>query len=385
MLKFWIVLVFAGCGWLEPTQESQAQAVGPVGLSRVAHSGSPLAGSGTQANPLTATLVTTPPLTGSGSTLYPLVYGLSPMGGYFGDGADGACNFDGVTFPVAGATSLSIPPWIFYQMNRDIQCATIVISGANTVLWVNGYRILARDNIVVNTGATTGTLSIYGGGDPAASVGVAGVGRQRGSTCAGGAGAASNASGLGGAVGTSATASGQTRCHPRTGGGTGAGGAGVNAGGATPGVGSVFTAANGDIVATAWNALGFRTPGNSSYGQTCGSGGSAGGGGGTAGSRGGSGGGGAGGIVIGTPTISFVAGSGIYGYGGVGANPLNDGVRASGGGGGGEGALVVLVTADDTAQTAPINNDGGAGGIGVNGGANGQQGAHGCQIRWSLK
>lgn len=385
MLKILFVLAFAGCNWLEPTQESGAQAAGPVGLSHVTHTGSPLAGSGTPANPLTATLVATPPLAGSGSTLNSLTYGLSPMGGYFGDGSDGACNFDGVTFPVAGATSLSIPPWIFYQMNRDIQCATINITGVNTVLWVNGYRILARDSIVVNTGATTGLFSIYGGGDPAAAAGTPGVGRIQGSTCAGGAGGVSNASGLTGAIGTGATASGQTRCHPRAGGGTGAGGNGVNAGGATPGVGSAFTTLNGDIVATAWNAIGMRTPGNTGYGQTCGSGGSAGGGGGTAGSRGGSGGGGAGGIVIGTPTISFAAGNSIYGVGGTGANPLNDGVRASGGGGGGEGALVILITADDSAQTAPINNDGGAGGIGVNGGTNGQQGANGCQIRWSLK
>lgn len=373
-----LVYLLSGCEW----QRSDAQAVGPTGLSRVNHSGGILSGSGTTANPLTVTISETTPLSGAGTTASPIVYGLSPMGGYFGDGSDGACSFDGTTTPVAGATGAASAPYYFYTMQRDIQCTTISITGSNTILYTQSYRVLARDSITINVGATSQPFAIYNGGVPASTV-TAGAARIRGSTCAGGAGGASQGSGGVGAVGTGATASGQTRCHPRSGGGTGAGGAGVNAGGAAPSTGSTASAANGDIVASAWNAISLRFPGNAAYGQTCGAGGSSGGGGGTAGRRGGAGGGGGAGLIVAAPTIIATSGD-IGGQGGGGGDALSGGA-AAGGGGGGEGSLVVVVTADNTAQTVNINNDGGAGGLGAVGGANGQQGANGCAIRWSLQ
>src|SRR5689334_9773773 len=81
----------------------------------------------------------------------------------YGDGSDGAVNFDGVTTPVAGATLAGST----YTLARDVHATTLVVA-AGVIIKTVGWKMFATTSMVVN-----GTLNFDGNNAAAAVAGAA--------------------------------------------------------------------------------------------------------------------------------------------------------------------------------------------------------------------
>lgn len=352
-------------------QSADAQAVGPSSLQRVNVSAAGICtGDGKTATPLACTLTTDGvTLSGSGTSGSPIVFLSVVAAGAYGDGYDGACNFDGSTTPVAGATLAGS----VYTQQRDIYCATIDVDSGVTVV-TNQWRTIAQnsfnnDGVVTNDGNPGSTFN--GGAAKAGNTiggGGAGAVGNTGAGTAGGAGTAETPRGFSAATG---------------GGNAGAGGAGVSAGGAGGVTGAVFTLGRGDmhdgyLWAIGWTGGGSQAAATFACVVNCSPGGGGGGGNGTV--RGGGGGGGAGGMVLAAPVFT---GSGTFtARGGAGAAGAA-GTGNVGGGGGGKGGLVVVGYSQGTAPTIAVT--GGAGGAhGGTGGSDGVAGSAGLVLTFPI-
>lgn len=257
--------------------------------------------------------------------------------GWYGDGSDGTCNYDGSTTVLGVAPSGSV-----YNLNRTTFCNTETVSTGITVN-VTGYPIYVR-----------GTLTVNGSGHFANN---GNDGTTPSGACSAPAGGAQLANGIftsspgtaGGNGGTTGGVhGGDTTFTCR---GLGAAGAGGNGASGTGGAGGTKI----DMAATAgdchdWHHL--HDTGRSFSGVTTfwvGIGGGGGGGTNVANGCGGGGGSGAGGLVVyahriaGTGTLMFTAtgGNGGNGNNNVGCTGAGNGC---GGGGGGTGGLMYVIT-----------------------------------------
>lgn len=346
------------------TQSSTAQSVGPVGLQRVAVTGGILSGSGTVANPLTATITTDSTITGTGSSGSGLTITASLASvnfGLFGTGEDGTRTFDGSSV-VLGMT----PVANVYTLDHDIFCHSCTIDSGVTVR--GPYRIYDDGTLTLNGKITRngadGSGITAGAAEAAGSLPATKGGGGGGST-AGGAATAGTGAGstprdcTAGAIAAGATGG---TCQGG-GGGTGASGAGA-AGGTT----TLAAANQGDI----------RVPIQAQFGKlgnasdyTISSGGG-GGRGDAANTKAGGGGGAGGGYIYGAVhqfagTGSYEAKGGAGGAGGAGGN--------AGGGGGGGGGRIQLVIGTGSCPT--MTNTGGAAGTASGTGTNGGSGGAG--------
>ena len=388
-----VALISGACGY----QSVDADPVGSIGISKVTHNGLPLSGSGTTANPLDMHLQVVSPIGGDGSGASPLTYGLNATGGYFGAGTDGALNFDGVS-TVLGMVPVNCcfagpPQGKLYSLTRDIHATTIDVQEG--VLVYGPFRVLAKTRIDLHYNAATGYGGWIGHSGNDAANNVAGGATSQGSICGAAAGG-NGQTGVGSAGGNAGNP--RPRGATGTGGGTGAGGAGVSAGGASGSQGTAFLPQNGDIHESAYYAINMRTARDVVVSNSGGGGsGGGGGGGGGAGRPGGGGGSGGGCLVVAAPTIT---GTRSYAdsqanctpantclgvlsvHGGRAGNGTSSVGTATGGGGGGGGGLLVVVVADGVKPGIEIQ--GGPGGTGYNGGANGNDGPMGMMSFWNV-
>lgn len=285
---------------------------------------------------------------------------LSPI--MFGDGSDGAANFDG------SATVLTlVPASMVYTLTRDIYCTNLIVGSGVTIrtagfcIFFSGIlsgsgRITAKGNDAV--GATAGALfSLVG--TLKTSAGGGGNGRSD-------LGAGSNASGSGG---------------NNIGGGTGGAGGqadGGNAGGAG-GTSSAPAAGAGTIrdmsVLYRRTIIGSATAGFS--GSTGGGGGGCNPGTGTATSGGG--GGAAHGLIV-CGRVWDWTGT-LDADGGAGASAVATGDGKAGGGGGGPGGWLLAI-GEKGISKGTIRAAGGALGTGVGGGSNGVAGTAGLVVQF---
>lgn len=292
----------------------------------------------------------------------------------FGNGGDGALNFDGVTTPVAGA-SLS---GSIYTMTRPVHATTISIANG-VAIRPAGFPLHAQGAITgtgaakieMNGGAGSGTVggSAVGVGSdnwyPGGTNGVAGV---AGSQAAGAAKAScpavfSNSGGAGGATNTAGGAGVSGK-----GGGGGGGSSALGGAGGSISFGSVRE--NDWETDSCWDR--GRDLANAVF--TCGSAGGSGGGG-SGGAGGGSGASG-GWIVVRCRSISGVS---VESKGGAGAAATNNN---AGGGGGGSGGVVFVQYAEGSAPTVDVS--GGAGGNGAGTGGRGGDGGLGVARVWKV-
>lgn len=295
---------------------------------------------------------------GPADTSWVLVAAGAGSGAWYGPGVDGP-----QTLPV-GTTTLTMDT--YYE-------SLVVPAGA--VLEPAGYRVFARDYIVVEPGgiiranggtggdggAVTGTGGSGGGGTASTLLRSGANGGNGGLSTNGGAGG--NITGfpdgplpagamLGGAGGASIT--------PSAG-----GGGGTLSFEGDPTDGTIYA-----LPGAIWGRPGETV-------STRLSGGSGGGGGGAAGSsnRGGGGGGGGGAMVIGAPLIQndgvIEARGGAGGTGGGGTG---------GGGGGGGGGIIFVVTRQFLGTAVDVS--GGLGGVAGGGGSNGSNGAAGYTFQF---
>jgi len=157
-------------------------------------------------------------------------------------------------------------------------------------------------------------------------------------------------------------------------GGAGTGTAGIGGSGTPPAANLGGAFVNSGHVAQETG----RCPGGAQ--PTGGNGGGGGGGTGTTGIGGGGGGGGGSVCVVAgqITNIGTIAGGYITTSGGAGAN--GSGTGAAGGGGGGGGGITIVICSASTLKSTDVRADGGPGGLGVNGGANGTVGDIGLAV-----
>jgi hypothetical protein len=318
--------------------------------------------------------------------------------GYFGDGSDGACAFDGAT-TVAGvvpagspardtsANNVAAPATSTYVLDHDVYCSSAVISSGVSVD-TGGFELDVRD-------ATTGSGAVTRNGNPASgSTGGASSGANEfagriagGAGGTSGGGACSNGANANNSVprvfSTTVSAAGTATPATSTAGADGAlgvggaaggcGGGGTNYGdGCTSGTNTLAPATTGDL----------RSPQIAMRGRWLGDGTNtiwlmgAGGGGGRYGSSAGGGGGSSGGhLAFASRTIASTIS--ISARGGRGAD-------ASGGSGGGGGPGGVIVVRSNTSRaTLSIDVSGGNGGTGHTpcaGSPNGGRGGNGYVV-----
>lgn len=260
------------------------------------------------------------------------------LAGYFGDGSDGDCAFDGTnTFSFASKSGND------YTLTRDVYFASATFSGSAT-LRTNGWRIFCRGAIDTTATALSGDVIHNSGGNasgttPGAVAGqhTAGGGGGSGGNGAGGqdvdnsyGGDGGDATGTGastGGVATQPTADGATwrLFDPKT-------------------FGSVFVPGSG--VADGHHELIIGGAGGGSNSGT-----------GTAG-------GGAGGVLaIAAHTINLLQAADLRAKGGDGSI---DGAKTGGGGGG--GVLLVMCVSLSHALTGAVNCPAGTGGTGAGAG-----------------
>jgi hypothetical protein len=288
--------------------------------------------------------------------------GGSGLGGYQGNGSDGAVTLDGVaTFSWATLSGST------YTLSRDLWASTLIVNSGVT-LHYGGFGIQASISILNN-----GTISGNGGNATAAVAtnNGAGVNLATGSIpgCANG---GTFTTGVGNAGASTATAQGGN------GGAGGASGTG-NAGGAG---GTVV----GPVVGNGrWKVLQALTSGVIMRGSSTlvaaagGGGGGSGGGDGT--NRSPAGGGGGGWLCVTTPTL---INNGVISANGGNGNSQTTAGNAGGSGGGGGGIAIVNTTSPITG-TGTITATGGTGGAGFGSGSAGSNGSNGVVMAtvWS--
>lgn len=272
----------------------------------------------------------------------------------FGNGADGAADFDG-TASVAGIAKSGST----YTLVKDLYLTSLYVRNTYIVI-TSGFRIFVNGLAQIDSG---GILHNDGGNGGTPTAGTAGAG---GTLDAAGAGAAGRSTA---GVGANATS-------PVTvaagGNGSNGGSAGANAGG-TGATAQKPTAANGGVenLNSAVGAINFAT--RAFAGIKGGAGGGAGGVGATTATSGGGGGGG--GSILLVARIVINNGS-IHANGGNGGNGSAT-TGSSGGGGGGGGGCVVIVTRNysgsgtTTATEGSPGNGAGGGNNGATGGVDG--------------
>jgi hypothetical protein len=289
------------------------------------------------------------------SSLATLVAGLTR--GLFGDGYDGALNFDGVTSVTLGDGTVITQAAGVYNLPRDIVATTVNIA-TGVVIEGKGFFIFATVSI---TGAGTAVLRCNGGngsnggaalGGGGGTAAVASAGRYNALTAAG----VSGGNSTGGSPGTATLQVNPQKSTSASGvlsggaGGNGSGGVGGNAGLAVAGgVGQGTYRTFSAIVSG-------RTSGGTNIGAFGGS--SGGGGGGTTGGTGGGGGSGAAGGYVGIFTPQVLGTLLLQVKGGNGGNATAG--NAGGGGAGSGGRIAYLVWAGATNLTFDIS--GGTGG-----------------------
>jgi len=276
--------------------------------------------------------------------------------GFFGDGSDGVCAFDGVA-NVPGTINLG---GNVYRLVRDLYCAAMTVSAGVTVRSAdvvpgNAWRIFVRDTCTIS-----GTLAARGGAGTGANAGLNVVSGSIEGSAIGGAGnpgAGSPGSGIAMSIGGAGGVGGAGG-----GGGGGAGGSPTIPPATAGGWRNPWVAVNGALLGAGQGAgLAWLT------------GGAGGGGGGGNGADSGGGGGGGGGVLILVARSLTVANGGtITAAGGAGAAGA---VNGSGGGGGGGGGAALLVYGA-ISNNGTITAAGGASGAG--GGGAGQPGAAGA-------
>lgn len=302
------------------------------------------------------------------STVVPFKLNLQDSRGEFGDGSDGAVNFDG-TSTVLGL----VPSAGAYTLTRDIFCTSIQVGGGATATTIlpSGWRIFCTGTVTI---AANGTISANGASasgtnngtnGPAGPVAALGGGRPggNGTTTNGNAGTASTG------VGTGSSGGGGNGLQPPSTTTTGA------ASSAAPSSGVGWLRTPFSVLATAL----FNTSAVNRIDG--GSGGASGGGDGT--NKGG--GGGAGGGVIAIFAQLIVNNGTISAIGGNGGSPTTVVANGGcGGGGGGAGGLILLYTILAITGSGSRTVAGGSGGTAVTNGtgtaANGTAGSAGTSL-----
>ena len=298
--------------------------------------------------------------------------------GIFGDGSDGALNFDGSS-AVTGASRSGTT----YTLTRDIFASSITIASGVTVLPA-GFRIfctgdLANEGNIHRDGSAGGDANGSGSGGTAGTAQASAGGSTLGAGSNGGSGG-NNGAGAPSAAGTSGVCPWGFDATAASG-GTGAGvGGGVGHGGAGGGNTSTAGGAGGSVAVNSYAhlqiltcALEGRNPGSSFITGGSGGGGGRGGNPAAADNRGGGGGGGGGGCIVifsytfsGSGTISAAGGNGGNGGTAAGASsPPGDG------GGGGGGWIVAARWTGSAPNASALGGTGGAGSSGPNGGDGG--------------
>lgn len=282
---------------------------------------------------------------------------------WFGDGSDGALNFDGA------ATVLGlVPSGNVYTQTRPIYGTTITIASGVTINQ-GGYPMFASVEII-GPGSGTATISRRGNNavnSTAIGPGAVGVGLSTGILPGSGSGGAGVNANVAGNPGTNIVGTPQ--------GYTGSGGAGGAGSGGAGGLGGTSTELG--VTSNGWrlalNIITARSLVNSGF--SVGPGG--GGGGGNSGSPSGSGGGGGAWAVVTAPLFTNAANILVTAAGGNGGNAHNGGGNA-GGGGGGKGGFVGVLYSTGTAPTTSVV--GGSPGTGVGTGVAGSTGTNGIAI-----
>jgi len=287
--------------------------------------------------------------------------------GFYGDGSDGALNFDGA------ATVLGmVPSGGVYTITRELFATDLTIAAGVRLncrsygLWVSGTLTGVDATSIISANGVAGSGSTPGPADSvtapyAFASGAGGAGRT-----------ATSGPGInGGGIGVSPCGSG---------GAGGAGGAGV---GGSAGVSTLAAANRGGSGAIDWIWRRCRYLDGTTVANA--GGGSGGGGGGlfhTVGSgAGGGGGSGARSVVVHARCVvgAFV----IEANGGAGAASTAAGGDLGGGGGGGGGGFAALVTSTPS-PPCTVRALGGAAGSGAGGGAAGSDGAAGLVLTFVL-
>lgn len=326
-----------------------------------------LGGEGTTALPLTVTVTAGTGFAGAGSAGDPLSLTKTYDGGWFGDGWDGDCTFDGTT-TVGNALSTTFAPATCstgthtprgcdvqgsgpqgnkgtaitkaYTITRDIYCDHLTIS-SGVYVYHPGVRIFAKSGIVNN-----GWIGAQGQPPVIGSEATGGVNSGQVTVSVGAAGGAQATNGGNGVNGVPT----RFKNNGGTGGSGGTGGAGAGNAGGTLG-----TATAADSFSPLYNALSYIGTQHNSLPASVGGGGGGGRGDGFSGCAGGAGGAAGSIVIISAPTWS---GSGyISAPGGNGANGSDTcpgGVRAGGGGGGGHGGYIIYVYSSGAAPNTDV-------------------------------
>lgn len=325
-----------------------------------------LAGSGTYSDHLRTTVTTdgtTMSGTGSAGSALSADPGFAVLTyGLFGDGSDGACAFDGVTTPVAGANLSGTT----YTMTRNVFCNGATIATGISVTGPYAFHDLG-------TLTLTGTAKIHRNGNSATSAtGGAGLGAgYLGASSAGGNGN-NNSCGGGGASASTinwCSNSGGGGGNPgATGGNCKGGGSGQQNGAISCSGGTITNVSTAGTVNPPWYRYVVEQVNGRFGGTVVLTGGTGGGGGATAlnnGCIGGGGGGGAAPVVVlahkieGSGSIEAKGGNGFDGCTNL-APSYN--LNGAGGGGGGGGSTVTVVIGVGSFPT--INVSGGTKGLG---------------------
>lgn len=306
-------------------------------------------------------------LTGTGSAGAPLARGTAPLVnkvglGLYGLGSDGACQFDGVTTPVADATLAGST----YTLTRDVQCDVLTVQPGVRVFtasWrVFAYTSAQIDGTLDNAGRDA-TASAAGAAQAAGYFAATRAGANQGVQLATGTNlppwytTASN-----GSVPAAPDGAGANGTLPGRGGG---GGAGLGASGTySPGNTPLAVTQGGASLWTLWRGRGDASNATTQYvpGQ-----------GGSGGALVAAGAGGFGGAVGG---VAWLAAPLVTGSGTISARGGNGSARTSGnggGGGGGAGGLLVLIY-NTRAGTLTLSVAGGTGGLGSGTGTGGRGG-----------
>lgn len=365
-----VILLLAISSSRVHVRPTNAQPAGPNGLPYVYTSGGILAGSGTPATPLTATISTDATLTGTGSAGSPLT-AVGALGtvdfAIFGDGSDGTHTFDGTT-TILGL----VPSANTYTLTRDIFCSGCTI---NVGVSVTGpYRFFDNGNLVLNgkihrngpTGGTpTACTALAAGTLPAGIAG--GVGGATSGTAAGNGGGTSTPFGC--TAGTAAAGAAGSLC------GGGGGGAGASGNGGTGGAVAIASAVVGSPRHLRLGMEGINRQTNLWTVATSGGGGR--------GDAGNARAGGAGGCTGGYTVVSArsITGTGSIEARGGDGGPGQAGGN-TGGGAGASGSWIFVVIGSGSYPTTVVT--GGAGGAGQGTGATGGAGGSGIVVKYKL-
>jgi len=287
----------------------------------------------------------------------------------FGDGSDGNQTFDGSTTILGMAPSSGR-----YIVTRDLFLNNCTVTGASTVLAMNGYRLYVKGTLTTAGGASINTNGPNGG--------IPGAGGGVSSGTIGG-------SGNGGAGGVPAGAGAAGGTTTGSLGGSGAAGVGGNGGGSgAAGTATQLTANQGSPRAI-WPAPGYAV-GAGALTMIAGGGGGGGGGGNGTAQSGGAGGSGGGVLVISARYVVLNAATDLASKGGNGGGSGGSSPNQSGGGGGGGGGVVLLAYATKALSgggspvfSAAVNCAGGAASTGT--GFNSTAGANGTFIEIQLQ